>query len=159
MCIGYHALNKKTIKNLYLILRIENLLDELGGLSYFSKRYLRSGYHQIGLRLEDEYKISFFTYQGLYKFHVMPFGLTNSHDTFQNIMNQIFRRTLPKGLIVYFNEIFIYSNLWYKHLDKQKEVIGILQEHSLLYTKHSLMYFLFHNTLCCTSFLFHNTLC
>lgn len=90
MCIDYKLLNKNTIKNRYLILRVVDLIDELHGAKYFSEIDLRFGYHQIRMREEDVYKTTFRCHYGHFEFLVMPFGLTNTPTTFQSIMIQVF---------------------------------------------------------------------
>jgi len=98
--IDYHSLNKVTIKNRYPITRIGDFLDELEGSSFILKIDLRSGYHQIKNFLGDEYKIMFSTYQGLYELSVIIFGLMNAPIIFQNMMSQISRSALRKGVLV-----------------------------------------------------------
>ena len=92
MCVDYRALNKNTIKNHFLVPRIEDLFDKLQGSSYFSRIDLKSDYHQIQIVPEDIHKTGFHTTFGLYEFLVMPFGLTNSLATFNRMMERIFCR-------------------------------------------------------------------
>ncbi|KAH9320972.1 hypothetical protein KI387_015611 [Taxus chinensis] len=113
MCFDYQALNKKTIKNMYPIPHIDELLDELHGAIYFSKIDLRSGYHQIHVRGKDILKTAFRCHYGHYEFLVMPFGLTNAPATFQSCMNHLFNKT------------------WEDHLRHLDEVLGIMEVQSL----------------------------
>jgi hypothetical protein len=105
MCIDYHALNKKTIKNMYSILRI----DKLHGSIYFSKIDLRSGYRQINIREQDIEKTTIKCHFGHFEFLVMSFGLTNTPTTLQSCMYHIFKRQLRKFLLVFFDDILIYN--------------------------------------------------
>lgn len=127
MCIGYRDLNKKTIKNRYPIPCIDELIDELHGAIYFSKIDLRSGYHQIQMRREDVEKIAFRCHYGHFKFLVMPFGLTNAPEKFQSCMNKVFSKHLQKFVLVFFDDILIYSKTWEEHLKYINTILGILE--------------------------------
>ena len=116
LCVDYCALNKVTIKNRYSLSCIEELMDWLTGAKYFSKINLYSGYHQIHIKESDIHKTAFHTRYGHYEFIVLPFGLTNAPATFMTLINDIFRKYLDKFVVVYLDNILIYSYTKEEHL-------------------------------------------
>ena len=136
LCIDYRKLNQVTVKNKYPLPQIDDLFDQLRGATVFSKIDLRSGYHQLRIRESDIPKTAFRCRYGHYEFSVMPFGLTNAPAAFMDLMNRVFRRYLDKFVIVFIDDILIYSEtaeLRQKHLHA---VLRTLRE-SQLYAKFS----------------------
>nr|GEU67609.1 putative reverse transcriptase domain-containing protein [Tanacetum cinerariifolium] len=128
MCIDYHELNKLTIKNRYALLRIDDLFNQLQGSSIYSKIDLRSGYHQLRVREQDIPKTVFKTLYGHYKFQVMPFGLTNAPAVFMDLMNQVCKPYLDKFVIIFIDDILIYSKDKKEHEEHLKANLELLKK-------------------------------
>nr|GFB37718.1 putative reverse transcriptase domain-containing protein [Tanacetum cinerariifolium] len=136
MCIDYHELNKLTVKNRYPLPRIDDLFDQLQGSRVYSKIDLRSGYHQLRVREEDIPKTALRTRYGHYDFQVMPFGLTNAPAVFMDLMNRVCKSYLDRFVIVFFDDILIYSKNSKEHEGHLKLILKLLKEEEL-YAKFS----------------------
>ncbi|GJS11547.1 putative reverse transcriptase domain-containing protein [Tanacetum coccineum] len=136
MCIDYRELNKLTVKNRYPLPRIDDLFDQLQGSSVYSKIDLRSGYHQLRVREEDIPITAFRTRYGHYEFQVMPFGLTNAPAVFMDLMNRVCKPYLDKFVIVFIDDILIYSKNKEEHEEHLKIILELLKKEKL-YAKFS----------------------
>ena len=126
MCVDYRPLNAITIKNKYPLPRIDILFNQLARAKVFSKINLRSGYHQINIRLEDVPKTTFSTRYGLYEYLVMSFGLTNAPTYFLYLMNSVFMPELDKFVVVFIDDILIYSKNEADHAEHLRTVLSRL---------------------------------
>ncbi|GKA00288.1 putative reverse transcriptase domain-containing protein [Tanacetum coccineum] len=131
MCIDYYELNKLTVKNRYLLPRIDDLFDQLQGSRVYSKIDLRSGYHQLRVREEDIPKTAFRTRYGHYEFQVMPFGLTNAPTVFMDLMNRVCKPYLDRFVIVFIDDILIYSKSRKEHEGHLRLILKLLKEEKL----------------------------
>ena len=136
LCIDYRPLNEVMIKNKYPLPRIDLLFDQFAGAKVFSKIDLRSGYHQIKIRPEDVPKTAFTTRYGLYEYLVMSFGLTNAPAYFMYLMNSVFMPELDKFVVVFIDDILVYSKTPEEHANHLRVVLTRLREHQL-YAKFS----------------------
>ena len=136
LCINYRQLNKVTIKNRYPLPRIDDLFDQLRGARVYSKIDLRIGYHQLRVREIDISKTMFRTRYGHFEFTVMPFGLTNAPAAFMDLMHGVFQSYLDQFVVVFMDEILIYSQSKWEHEYHLRIVLRLLRDHQL-YTKFS----------------------
>jgi len=131
LCIDYRELNKITIKNRYPLSRIDDLFDQLQGSCIFSKIDLQSGYHQLMIKPGDVAKSAFRTSHGHYEFLVMPLRLTNAPATFMNLMNRIFQTYLDQFMMVFIDDILIYSKSKEEHENHLRIILQTLREKQL----------------------------
>ena len=135
MCIDYRALNKVTVKKKYPIPLIADLFDQLGRARYFTKLDLRSRYYQVRIAEGDKPKTTCVTRYSSYKLLVMPFGLTNAPTKFYTLMNKIFLPYLDKFVVVYLDDIVIYSSILKEHVEHLRKVFKILRQNDLYLKK------------------------
>ncbi|GKF35195.1 putative reverse transcriptase domain-containing protein, partial [Tanacetum coccineum] len=128
MCIDYSELNKLTVKNRYPFSRIDDLFDQLQGLSVYSKINLQSGYHQLCIKEEDIPITAFRTRYGHFEFQVMPFGLTSAPAVFMDLMNRVCKRYLDKFVIVFIDDILVYSKDEEEHRKHLKIILELLKK-------------------------------
>jgi len=131
LCVDYRQLNKVTIKNRYPLPRIDDLMDQLVGAEVFSKIDLRSGYHQIRVKAEDISKTAFRTRYGHYEYFVMPFGISNAPGVFMEYMNIIFHPFLDRFVVVFIDDILVYSKSEEEHAEHLRIVLRVLKENQL----------------------------
>jgi hypothetical protein len=140
MCVDYRSLNEVTIKNKYPLPRIDDLFDQLRGACVFSKVDLRSGYHQLKIRRSDIPKTAFTTRYGLYEYTVMSFGLTNAPAYFMYLMNKVFMEYLDKFVVVFIDDILVFSKNEEEHAEHLRLVLQKLREHKCMPSEASVSF-------------------
>jgi hypothetical protein len=131
MCRKFHALNKLTIKDKFLIPVIDDLLDELSGSHYFTKLDLHFGYHHSRMKEGGIPKTTFHSHEGHYEFLVIPFGMCNAPSTFQSLMNDLLCPFLCHFFLFFFDDILIYSKTWTSHISHVDKVLHLLSQHQI----------------------------
>jgi hypothetical protein len=135
-CVDYRPLNEKMVKDTFPIPVVDELLDELRGARFFTKIDFCSGYHQVRMHPDDIEKTTFCTHQGHFEFTVMPFGHTNVPATFQSLMSDALHAFIRRFILVFFDDILIYSSTWAEHLHHVKIVFDQIRRH-VLFVKRS----------------------
>jgi hypothetical protein len=135
-CVDYRKLNDITVKNKFPMPIIDEFIDELAGAKVFSKLDMAAGFHQIRMADQDEMKIAFKTHHGHFQFRVMPFGLTNAPATFQCLMNAVFQQLMRKCVLIFMDDILVYSPSLETHVVHLQQVFQVLETHQL-YAKRS----------------------
>ena len=141
MCVDYRALNRQTVRDRYPLPRIDDLLDRLGKAKHFTTLDLASGYHQIAVKEEDIPKTAFRTQRGQFEFVVMPFGVTNAPSTFQRMMNSLFKEEMDKFVLVYLDDILVFSATLQEHIEHIKKTLDRLREAKLYARLHKCAFF------------------
>ena len=141
MCIDYRALNRQTIRDRYPLPRIDDLLDRLGKAKHFTTLDLASGYHQIAVKEEDIPKTAFRTQRGHFEFVVMPFGVTNAPSTFQRMMNSLFKEDLDDFVLVYLDDILVFSATLEEHIRHIRKALEKLRTAKLYARLHKCAFF------------------
>ena len=131
LCIDYRKLNLKTVRDAFPLPRIDESLDALNGSKFFSTLDLASGFHQISIHPDDQHKTAFVTPFGLYEYTKMPMGLCNSPNTFQRLMQHIFNDTVFQILLIYVDDLIIYSTTIVEQIERLDKVFTRLKEHGL----------------------------
>jgi hypothetical protein len=130
-CIDYSELNQHTVQDKFPIPVVDELLDELRDMRFFTKLDLCNGYLQVRMHLDDIDKTTFRTHRGHFEFLDMPFGLTNAPSTFQFVMNDVLRPFIQKFVLIFFDDILLFSRSCSEHLQQVKQVFHALRDHKL----------------------------